>query len=115
MIDWLDPLGAKVIATLPLLASFIGAPVCEPSPYSPASRLFWNEFYVSVDKPLKGPAGNLVNYLEIAKAKRAVLEPEAVAFFRNGASAQFERYRTSKPQLEDYAAFRAATEKLGQS
>src|SRR3989442_151013 len=64
MIDWLDPLGAKVIATLPLLASFIGAPVCEPSPYSPASRLFWNEFYVIVDKPLKRPAGNTVNYLE---------------------------------------------------
>src|SRR5439155_15753389 len=31
------------------------------------------------------------------------------------ASAQFERYRTSKQHLEDYAAFRAANEKLGQS
>src|SRR6185436_12173403 len=29
IIDWLQPLGAKVVATLPLLASFMGRPVCE--------------------------------------------------------------------------------------
>ena len=35
LIDWLHPLGATVVGTLPLLASFPS----EPSPYSPASRL----------------------------------------------------------------------------
>ena len=32
-------------ATLPMLAAFLDEPF-EPSPYSPASRLFWNEFYL---------------------------------------------------------------------
>ena len=31
--------GGTVAATLPLLAAFLDFPVCEPSPYSPASRL----------------------------------------------------------------------------
>lgn len=113
MIEWLEPPGAKVVGTLPLLASFMGSPVCEPSPYSPASRLFWNEFCVSVEQRLRILAGELVNYAEVAKARRAVLEPEAVAFFRAGASAAFERYRATKAHLDDYAAFRAANEKLG--
>ena len=115
IIDWLHPLGGKVVATLPLLASFMGVPVCEASPYSPASRLFWNEFFVSVDKPLRVATSELVNYPAVAKAKRAILQPEASAFFRNGGSAAFERYRASKPQVEDYAAFRAANEKLAGS
>lgn len=107
--DWLHPLGARVLATLPLLASFMDEPVCEPSPYSPASRLFWNEFYVDAKLPASG--STLVDYANIARAKRAVLEREAAAFFRSGASAQFERYRANQPQLDDYAAFRAACDK----
>ena len=104
LIDWLHPLGATVVATLPLLAS-IGS---EPSPYSPSSRLFWNEFYVDADIPAYH--SDLLDYPAIAKAKRAVLEREAAAFFRKGGSAAFNRYRASKPRLDDYAAFRTARE-----
>lgn len=111
LIDWLHPHGAKVVATLPLLASFMGSPVCEPSPYSPASRLFWNEFYVDVELPAR--RSKRVDYPKIASAKRAALEPAAKVFFRNGASKAFHAYRSGKPQLDDYAAFRAAGEKLG--
>ena len=39
-IDWMAALGGSVAATLPLLSAFLDEPF-EPSPYSPASRLFW--------------------------------------------------------------------------
>src|ERR1017187_4581071 len=44
---WIGSLGGSIAASLPLQAAFLDFPVCEPSPYSPASRLFWNEFYRS--------------------------------------------------------------------
>lgn len=43
--DWVRELGGSVVATLPLLAAFDD----EPSPYSPVSRLFWNERYLDVE------------------------------------------------------------------
>src|SRR5688500_9559420 len=43
--NWVRELGGKVVATLPLLAGFDA----EPSPYSPVSRLFWNERYLDVE------------------------------------------------------------------
>src|SRR5262249_9519084 len=46
---WIAELGGTVIATLPLLSSFLDAPF-EPSPYAPASRLFWNEFYIDLTR-----------------------------------------------------------------
>ena len=45
LIDWMHDLGGSVAATLPLLGAFLDEPF-EPSPYSPATRLFWNEFYI---------------------------------------------------------------------
>jgi 4-alpha-glucanotransferase len=45
LMDWTADRGGRVISTLPLLATFLDEPF-EPSPYSPISRLFWNEFYV---------------------------------------------------------------------
>lgn len=45
-IKWTRELGGHVVATLPLLAAFDD----EPSPYSPVSRLFWNERYLDVDR-----------------------------------------------------------------
>ncbi|HSN68134.1 MAG TPA: 4-alpha-glucanotransferase, partial [Thermoanaerobaculia bacterium] len=38
-------MGGGGVATLPLLATFLEEPF-EPSPYSPVSRLFWNEIYL---------------------------------------------------------------------
>jgi 4-alpha-glucanotransferase len=43
--DWVREMGGNVVATLPLLAAFDD----EPSPYSPVSRLFWNERYLDVE------------------------------------------------------------------
>ena len=45
--SWVHSLGGTIIGTLPLMSAFLDRPF-EPSPYSPASRLFWNEFYLHV-------------------------------------------------------------------
>ncbi|NNF83670.1 MAG: 4-alpha-glucanotransferase, partial [Deltaproteobacteria bacterium] len=45
LMDWVSGMGGKVAGTLPLLAAFLSDPF-HPSPYAPASRLFWNEFYL---------------------------------------------------------------------
>ena len=47
--EWVSGLGGNVVATLPFLASFLDKP-CDPSPYTPVSRLFWNEFYIDVTR-----------------------------------------------------------------
>ncbi len=44
--SWLATLGARSTAVLPLLpVDYTGSP-CDPSPYRPVSRLFWNELFV---------------------------------------------------------------------
>src|SRR5688572_7636402 len=93
MVDWLHPLGATVVATLPLLASFLGSPTCEPSPYSPASRLFWNELYVNVEHQPAPPA-KLLDYPAFAKAKREALERLV-----DTNSERFKAFRTRHPRL----------------
>ena len=49
LINWVGGMGGNVVATLPLLATFIDD-IYEPSPYLPASRLLWNEFYLDVNR-----------------------------------------------------------------
>src|SRR5262245_41513211 len=41
--EWMQKLGGQVIATLPLLANLMEEPIA-PSPYAPASCMFWNDF-----------------------------------------------------------------------
>jgi 4-alpha-glucanotransferase len=56
-LDWTRELGGGIVATLPLLASFDD----EPSPYSPVSRLFWNEnFRSAAAKPPLFKSGDSV-------------------------------------------------------
>src|SRR5690606_9400624 len=45
LVDWVDEQEGDLVATLPLLASQWDFSD-DPSPYSPTSRLFWNEFYL---------------------------------------------------------------------
>ncbi|MGH7481791.1 MAG: 4-alpha-glucanotransferase, partial [Longimicrobiales bacterium] len=44
---WVAAQGGSLLGTLPLLAAFLDEPF-EPSPYSPVSRLYWNELYADV-------------------------------------------------------------------
>jgi 4-alpha-glucanotransferase len=123
-----------VIATLPLLASFLNN-ICEPSPYLPASRLLWNEFYLDVYKvpELQGcPSvrnflesssfqkdieslrrAPLVDYHHHMALKRRVLEELCRCFFAEPSRRQDDlRYFTKvNSSVEDYARFQAACEK----
>src|SRR4029077_18351004 len=100
---WIGGQGGTVAGTLPLLAAFLDSPVCEPSPYSPASRLFWNEFYLDICKipefqeckPAQQLAGSTafkrqldafrqspyIDYRAEMKVRRKVLEQLAAFFF----------------------------------
>jgi 4-alpha-glucanotransferase len=110
--EWIYELGGTVVATLPLLAAFLDEPF-EPSPYSPASRLFWNEFYLDVPGISSHEAAPLVDYRRQMQQKRFVLEESASAFFRDagGDRRRFEAFLNQRPEVEDYAQFRATTER----
>jgi 4-alpha-glucanotransferase len=134
---WVAGLGGGMVATLPLLAAFLGADPFEPSPYAPASRLFWNELFVDLERApelrhcpdaralLDDPRRQarraelrdtpLVDYQAVAALRRPVLDALARRFFADGGAAgpEYRAYLAREPQVEDYARFRAATERLG--
>lgn len=132
--SWIGSVGGALVGTLPLLSSFLGEEVFDPSPYAPASRLFWNEFYVDITRvpdldrcsearALVGSEGtrreleelrqsDLVDYRRIMALKRRVLG-EMARFFHSAASPAAHRFRTflrEHPEVETYAEFRAKTE-----
>src|SRR4029077_17733755 len=128
---WIGGQGGTVAGTLPLLAAFLDRPVCEPSPYSPASRLFWNEFYLDIcDIPEFSRCqsarklvrsthfqrkldhfrrSSLIDYRAEMSARREVLEKLASFFFKTDSPRrkQFLRFLREHQQVEDYAQFRA--------
>jgi 4-alpha-glucanotransferase len=125
LIEWTSSQGGRVVSTLPLLATFLDEPF-EPSPYSPVSRLFWNEFYID---PARVPElsssheaqrlleqapstrTSLVDYRETMRAKRRVLEVLARSFVENAATArreEFSRFLAENPEAQVYARFRGS-------
>ena len=135
LIEWVQNQGGGIVGTLPLLAAYLDEPL-EPSPYSPASRLFWNELYIDPRAAAEFAAAQdvvnapefaaevaalrslpLLDYKRTAALKRRVLEPMARAFFAHPSDRQaaFERFTAAHPRAEDYARFRATGEKLRRS
>ena len=134
LLEWVAELGGSVIATLPLLASFLDHPL-EPSPYAPVSRRFWNEFYIDVTRVpelrrcpsaqviLGSPEVHreleglrslpLVDYHRQMGLKRRVLEELARCFFAEPSErfSAFTRFVEAHPPLEDYSRFRATAER----
>lgn len=130
-------LGGGVVGTLPLHASYLDEPF-EPSPYSPISRLFWNEFYIDLAgvpelsqcasaraimqsieaKELSELRSSpLVDYRRQMALKRKVLEELSDYFFSEGSHERkncYEHYLDTHPDAETYARFRAAGERRKQ-
>ncbi len=135
--EWTAGLGGGVVATLPLLAAFLDEPL-EPSPYAPASRLFWNELYVdprrlpemedcaAARRLVESPefqrevealrSGTRVDYPRLMALKRRVLEELAHRFFARPGSREeeFAQFVAGKPNLDTYSAFRAVGDRRGE-
>ena len=129
LVQWAGERGAGLVATLPLLPAFLDKPF-SPSPYEPVSRLFWNEVFVdpearfdgeapSVDPALARQARDLtdtpeVNYAAVMRLKREALFAQSQALVDDSDAARdMEAYLDSRPEVRDYAKFRAAVENLG--
>lgn len=127
-------MAGQAVATLPMLAGFLDEPF-NPSPYAPASRLFWNEFYLDVTRILEFthcPAAqatvesgefrreleavrsqSLVDYRKVMALKRTVIE-QLLDYFLSTPSPRresFKRFVAAQPGLREYAAFRAKGER----
>ena len=131
---WVREIGGEMTATLPLLSAYLDDP-CDPSPYAPASRLFWNEFYVAPEltpefadcepaRRLFGStdfqaaiadlrASDYVDYRGVMSRKRQVLSLLAEHFIaqRPPRFGEYEQFARQRPKLRDYAEFRATYER----
>jgi 4-alpha-glucanotransferase len=133
--EWVASRGGSVVATLPLLAGFFEGPLFEASPYSPASRLFWNELYIDPEaapelarspearamlssaayrRELRALSNrSLVDYRRTMAARRRALEALARSFWSGEGPRRkaFEDFARADPRVLDYASFRAACER----
>ena len=120
---WLDEQEADFVATLPLLPASLEQGQFSPSPYSPVSRLFWNELYadpleaakalgnkkalewferpVTQERLQKLRSTDVVDYLGTFEMKREML----------GILAADAPPKDVDPAIAEYARFRAVREK----
>lgn len=135
LFEWVKSLGGSMVGTLPLLAAYLSEPF-EFSPYVPASRLFWNEFYVDPRRlpEWEGAAGAyaaldlgraadrlatfrsepLVDYRGQATLRDGILAQLAAEAFDNPARrAELEAFASERAHLDEYATYRAALARLG--
>lgn len=134
--EWVADHGGGLVATLPLLASFYDLPGDE-SPYRPASRLFWNEFFVDVARIPEAQGcsqlqtlmamtevcgtqaslreNRLVDYGGQMALKRQMLEILAKQFFAGDSPRRrnLQELIGRVPDLDRYARFRGAGVKQG--
>jgi 4-alpha-glucanotransferase len=139
LLRWVVELGGNTVGTLPLLPVYLDEPY-RPSPYSSASRLFWNELYVD---PTAAPEmdyssearlllasdgarqdlaeinrSDCVPYREVAALRHRVLRALSDSFFspttRQGdRHGEYQRFLEEHPRVEEYAAFRATMDAEG--
>jgi 4-alpha-glucanotransferase len=135
--EWIAELGGDLLGTLPLLPLYLGERPHDPSPYSPVSRLFWNELYLDLHDaarlagslpgadppgapefgreappPRRGP---LVDYRREADRRRRALDRIAADFFAQGGADRpdYRAFLAGSGEVEVYAQFRAAVEHAG--
>ena len=136
LMQWTADRGGHLVATLPLLST-LWELTDDPSPYNPASRLFWNEFYLSPeqipefagcgeargllessprsDGPGETPVAELIDYPAEMQRKRRILEALAASFFAQDSPRResLAEYCRQYPELERFAEFRAVGERQG--
>nr|MCH9679896.1 1,4-alpha-glucan branching protein GlgB [Deltaproteobacteria bacterium] len=134
LMEWVGERGGSVVGTLPLLAAFLDDPF-EPSPYAPASRLAWNELYLDVEavpeyahsaaarEAYTGKAAQairtrlrsaeFVDYREQMALERGAIAAMAQTCFEAKSKrwAALQEFARSRPEIDDYARFRAVVDK----
>jgi len=122
LMKWMHALGGSVAGTLPLLGAFLDEPF-DSSPYSPATRLFWNEFYIDLERipefaghrsvePIKQT--KFIDYRSVMAHKRRILEQLARTFFSDATPERlqmFGQFVIENEGVDDYARFRAVTDR----
>lgn len=106
--------GIAVVATLPLYATFLDDPY-DPSPYSPISRLHWNEVFIDDAALPAAPIpeqGDEVDWATLAHRRRHQLI-EAAALLDTTELDELTAFATSHPDVGAYARYRAAREAGG--
>ena len=106
--------GIDAVSTLPLYAAFLDDPY-DPSPYSPASRLHWNEVYLDDAglPPAPVPAlGDEVDWALLAGRRRRQLIDAAKALTTEQ-QADLAAFVSAHPDVASYARFRAEREAGG--
>lgn len=128
--------GGTLFGTLPLLSTFLDKPIIEPSPYAPASRLFWSELYLDLQaipefrhsqkaQSLIGrtewraardglAALPLVDQAAVWALRVPLIDALAAAFPNDGTRrADLQGFLNRRPKVREYAAFRARMEREG--
>ncbi|MCE5326413.1 MAG: 4-alpha-glucanotransferase [Planctomycetaceae bacterium] len=132
LVDWTADRGGSAVETLPLLAS-LWELAAGPSPYEPATRLFWNEIYLDVEgiehlaacdeaRELVAQARAagrvetlrktpLVDHAAIMAFKRPILEALSRWCWAGRARHQLQMHLHDNPRARLFAQFRAVGEK----
>ncbi len=139
--DWIREQGGDFVATLPVLAHFLDGSGTYSGPYLPASKLAWNEAYVELGSLAElgsndrwaasarariASRSDEVGSLQIPghsdmeavlRQKRPILELLARSLFEsaNARRKEFEKFVARRPELHEYARFRAASETFGRN
>jgi 4-alpha-glucanotransferase len=112
--------GGRYVSVLPLLAAFLDEPFAF-SPYSPASRLYWNELYLDLHK-IAGEIGlhvpqappieidQPIDYRGQYRWRRAFIDQCVSALLRDEAFVNGVDTWAREKGAYDYAAFRALGE-----
>ncbi len=120
LFDTVERRGGRYVATLPILAQFLDEP-CMFSPYSPASRLYWNEMFldlgplaarVGLSAPSAPPIvpGTRIDYRTQYAWRRHALDPIAERVLADPSLSNSIDAWAHANGAYDYAAFRAIGE-----
>jgi 4-alpha-glucanotransferase len=129
---FISTLGGAMLASLPLYPSFLDPPA-DPSPYRPVSRLAYNELFIDptelpelrsceiarqlleaddfLERIAAARRSPLVQYEEVSRLRRQVLQPMAESLFSGSPTHRREAldaFAQSHPELVAYASFRAS-------
>ena len=128
--------GGTLFGTLPLLSTFLDKPIVEPSPYAPATRLFWNELYLdlqAIPEFRNSPGAQslisradwraardglaalpLADQAAVWSLRLPLIDSICAAFPNEGERrAELEDFIRRRPKVREYAAFRARMDREG--